>query len=609
MVKKLFPSYKLSKLDYFVGGTFLIFCSVLFFHEDILVVGLDSLGYLFGSPFDFYDNCKKINVGFQNILVPPSYPPTLFAISALWLYPFKLFGLLTSPDNLPFYLAYWLKTLTTIVYAASGVVFYKITQIYSDDKDWGKYATAIWLTTPLAIFSQFIFSQCDIIYVFLTLVGFLMFLRTNLLAATMFFGVAMTFKYFPVFIFIPLLLLFEKSIPRILIFLFMFLVPTLLIQCLYNQSPAFIEGSRNFYIIDRIYAAAINIGGGWRIYYPFASFTILCGVTYLSEINKERLPRVAAYVFLVGAILPFLFVLWHPHWLMLCAPAIALTTVLDKRCEKFLILDLVGMLFFIATVSVFFQNNVDVAMFRGGWLLDLDFENIYKMAGFFDFFKEHSAYVFLSAFWGYLVVQIALKFKSAMQENYILEKSSINYGNVRYRFYVGILIFIVPAFLAIYGNYINKDRFTINEAMQAQGWRHYGELIKKRVFEQPFVAKTDSLEEVELLLTTVARKKSGTILLEIVDPTDKTLAKTWQPIEPIGGNFWQKFKFKSVRVAKGGRYKLRLTSPSGKHGNAITWLASPTNIYPKTNRYSKGNAIVDGVPQNAIFGFMIKFSD
>ncbi len=594
-MKNLFSSYRLSIPDYLIGGSFLVLCYFSFFHGDMWGAGWDSLNYLFGNPLEFYENCKKIKGGGENMLGTP-YPPTIYVIFAAWLYPFKLFGLLTDPNHFPLYLTYWLKVLTTLVYAASGLIFYKITQHYFRNRDWGRYGTAIWLTTPLAVFSQFIFSQYDIFYVFLTLAGFLMFLRGNISTASLLFGIAITFKYFPTFVFIPLLLFFEKRIFKILVSLFIFLIPTLLIQYLYGQSPAFIEGVKNHNAIDRVFAASIDIGGGWKIYYLFALFTILAGITYLLEASKEKMFYTAAYIFLVASILPFLFILWHPQWVMFFAPAIVLTTIIDKRCDRFLLLDLFGMLCFIATVSIAFQNNVDAAMFRGG-LLGLNFNNSYKMAKFFNLFREHSSYVFLSSFWGYLVIQLVLKYRPVINLGLGQENRFFDYRNVRYRFYVGLLIFIFPACLAIYKDFTNKHLSIVNEG----AGKHYGELLKDRTFEQSFVAKGRFIKKVDLLLATFARQNSGSVFLEIIDSNNQFLAKAEQPIESINDNSWQTFNFDSINVVKDMPYRLRLTSPTGQTGNAITWWSTPNDSY------LKGNAIIDGVSQGTDFAFKIKF--
>ena len=595
MMKNLFPSHRLSKLDYFTGGAFLAFCYFLFFHFDIAWTGHDSLNYLFGSPLEFYDNCKK----FRGTCLGTPYPPSIYAAFALWLSPFKLIGLLTNPNNFPIFLTYWLKALTTLLYAASGVIFYKITQIYSSNKDWSKYATAVWLTTPLAVFSQFIFSQHDIFYVFLTLAAFLMFLRGKLLTASLFFGIAITFKYFPAFVFIPLLLLFEKRIPKLLLYFFVFLIPTLLIQYLYGHSPAFTECVNNHCAIDMIYAASIDVSS-WRIFYLFAFFTILCSATYLSEISKDRLPHVAAYVYLVASIFPFLFISWHSQWVIFFTPAVVLTTMIGKKYQKFLIFDLFGMFCFIAAVFLCLKTNFYETVFRGD-LLGLHFETSGRMANIFVLFKEHSSSVFFSAFWGYLVTQIALKFKPALQEDHTLKTGFINYRNVRYQFYIGILIFLAPAFLSICKDYISKDRFIVNEGSE----RHFGELLKNRTFEQSFIAEAGLLEEIDLFLANFARKNSGSIFLEIIDPSNQTIAKIEKSMESIKDNSWEKFEIGPLYTVMGQTYKIRLTSSSEQDGNAITWWAS---LNP-TNSYAKGNAIIDGVSQDTDFAFRIKFSN
>jgi hypothetical protein len=211
MLATLFPSERFGKLDYALAVTFLSLCFALFFHGDLQSMGWDSLNYLFGDVLEFYENCKRIHGGGINMLGTP-YPPTVYAIFALWLYPLKLLGLITSPEAFPPILTYWLKALTTLVYIGSGWVFYRIALAYSVNKQRARFFTAAWLTTPLAVFPQFLFSQMDIFYVALTLAGFLMFLRRRLYWAATCFGVAITFKYFPLFAFIPLLLLYDSSV-------------------------------------------------------------------------------------------------------------------------------------------------------------------------------------------------------------------------------------------------------------------------------------------------------------------------------------------------------------------------------------------------------------
>jgi hypothetical protein len=460
----IFPSDKLSLADYVLGSALLTACFIFFFHFDIAIVGWDALNYLFGNPLQFYENCKRIQGGGLSMIHTP-YPPSIYVIFALWLYPLKVLGLITGADHFPIYCSYWLKALTTIVYGASGLVFYRITQCYRQYKSWNRYATALWLVSPLALFSQFIFSQYDIFYVILTLAGVLMFLRTKLFRAALCFGLAITFKYFPLFVFLPLLLLFEKRLAALAGALAVFALPTVLIQLLYGASPAFIEGVNNHGNLERVFAAVIDVGG-WHIYYVFAAFTVLCGFAYLAQTSAEQLPRRAAYVYLAGTVFPFLFIVWHPQWTMSFAPAIVLTSVLDRRHRRFLVLDLFGMLAFVATVAIAFTHNADTAMFRGA-LWGVQIEPGFTMAAIFMFFGEHSGTIYLTAFWSYLLIELAAKFSAMPPAALSRADLAIDYAHVRYRLYIGLLLFLLPAAFTLGKDYLS-GRAVVMPALHAE---------------------------------------------------------------------------------------------------------------------------------------------
>ncbi|TKW77638.1 MAG: DUF2029 domain-containing protein, partial [Bradyrhizobium icense] len=325
--KTIFSPFRLSTVDYLLGGLLFLFCYFAFFHYDIFATGWNSLNYLYGNPLDFYQNCKKIQG--KGIFEPASYPPSIFLIFALWLYPLKLLGIIKTPLYFPLYLVYWLKVLTTLVYIATGLVFYRVTQIYQKNREWGIYSTWIWFVSPLAIFSQFIFSQYDIFYVFFTLFGFFIFLKKKPYIGSILFGLAITFKYFPLFVFIPLLLFFEKKIIKIMVCGLIFSIPTVITQILYIHSPAYITGVLGFSPIARVFSAGLTYNGQ-KVYYIFAIFLILSGITYYLDLYKNY-KKVAAFIFLFASIFPFLFISWHPQWLIFVTPAMALTTALAKK--------------------------------------------------------------------------------------------------------------------------------------------------------------------------------------------------------------------------------------------------------------------------------------
>lgn len=447
--KKLFPTSKLSINDYLLGGLLFLFCNLSLVHSDIYLIGWSSLNFLFGNPIEFYENCRLFLTAGSSPAA--GYPPTTFVIFAAWLYPFKILGLIKSPLYLPTYLVYWLKSLTFIFYLATAKIFYKITQIYYPDKSWGKYATWVWLTAPMALFSQVIVSQTDIFYLFFTLIGFLCFLRKKIYLASVVFSIAITFKYFPLFVFLPLLFFYEKKLLKLLLCIIIFGVPLLVVKLLYGHSPAFVEGVLNFFALPRVFSSAMDVGG-IKVYALFLSFSILLGVSYsLSSENKNSL-QLAAYIFLVSSILPFLFMLCHPGWVIFFTPAIVLTTMLEskEKIKKFFFLDLIGLLTFLVFIWILFQDNVDSAMFQSN-IFHIPFNNHYKLSNFFTLDGNilTSASIFFSGFIAYLCLQIILKFPYSSQTSKIDIKVCA-YKNIRIRFYFGILAFLIPVLLVVY---------------------------------------------------------------------------------------------------------------------------------------------------------------
>lgn len=581
-------------MDYLFGGMLFLFCYFAFFQNDIFATGWNSLNYLYGNPLDFYQNCKKI-VG-QGIFDAASYPPSIFLIFALWLYPFKLLGLINSPFYFPIYLVYWLKALTSLIYVATGFIFYHVTQIYQQNREWGIFSTWIWFTSPLAVFSQFIFSQYDIFYVFLTLFGFFIFLKKECYLASFVFGLAITFKYFPFFVYIPLLLFFEKKILKIILCGLIFLIPILIIQGLYIHSPEYVSGVLEFSPIARVFSAGLSYNGQ-KIFYIFAIFLILSGITYYLELS-DNYKKIAGYIFLFSSLFPFLFISWHPQWLIFITPAMALTTVLSPRnkISKFLFYDLCGMLFFIAFTVLTFQDNVDLDMFQAK-LFNITFPQLQNMGALFKVFKGFSANVYLSLFWGYLILQLILKYKFMFIDN-IFEPGTYLYTKIRQRYYIGILIFIIPASIMFILNSINSDRYIINPIRE----KIFGELTADRVFEQSFRAKGSQLNQIDLFLSTFSRENKKNIQLEVLTKNHKQLYVVKRSARILQDNGWEAFKLPAIKLRKGSTYLLRLTSPNSVSGDAISWWASAKHYY------ENGFAIVDGVQQNSDFTFRLKFA-
>lgn len=275
----------------------------------------------------------------------------------------------------------------------------------------------------------------------------------------------------------------------------------------------------------------------------------------------------------------------------------ALTTVLatKNKMSKFLFFDLCGMLFFIAYTVLTFQDNVDLGMFQGK-LFHIPIQQFENMSVLFNVFKNFSANVYLSLFWGYLILHFILKYKYLIFDN-ALESEPYLYTKIRQRYYIGILIFVIPASIIFIINYVNSNRYIANIYRD----KTFGELTGDRVFEQSFKAKGSELKQIDLFLSTFSRKNNKDIQLAILTQDHKKIYISKRKASHLQDNAWAAFRLSNIKVKKDSIYLLRLTSPTSYPGNAVSWWASAMP------HYKDGFAIVDGVKQDSDFTFKLKF--
>ena len=596
---RAFPQHRLTQIDYAIAVPLLTSCFFSFANGDLDYLGQNSLNFLFGNPLDFYENAKKYQADFGGA----TYPPTLYAIFALWLTPWKLIGVLTGPDNFPQYLVYWLKLATTITYLTASYTFYIIAKEYFPDDARAKYATALWFTAPLAVFSQFIFSQTDIFYVQLVLLGYLMFLRRRLPSATLLFGLSTTFKLFPAASFFPLLLLLEKRPIRIVGFVLLFTAPTLLIHAIYGHSPAFTANPINQLLLERLYVASIAvtdnrlmIDGSLRIYLLPLTYAMLCGITFFWRSQPETSLRDTAYVWLTSSVLFIVPILWHPQWLMLPVPAIVLTSMLSGRFKEFLILDLLGMLLYIAAISFIFPDPADTIMFRGD-LVHIDQHNSYHMATLFNWFGDHSGSVFHTGFSAYLLLHVALKYRLFFAGTLACEPRELDYGNVRQHLYVGLAVFIIPAAFSIWKDLTSGEVIAANYGAELEC-----PLVAMNPIQQTFTADGRALKSVSLLIGTSGRRVADTLAVELVDAGGMVLGRTVLQTLPTQEIAWHRFQFQStIALMKNAQYAFRVISANGSLGNTFSLFATSDDAYPG------GYAIIRDQPKTLDLNFRIEF--
>ncbi|MBO4389655.1 MAG: hypothetical protein J5825_02195, partial [Lachnospiraceae bacterium] len=154
------------------------------------------------------------------------------------------------------------EMLPVTFYVLSAAVFCEIAKLLGFQMRRRRLLGYAALTVPLALYSQFIFCQYDIFTVFFVLLGIYFYLKGDLLKFALLFGFAITFKYFALAIFVPMLLLKEKNPLKILLYLILAAVIPVAEVALCWHEQAFLDHVLGFTAIRYVMGDFLKLVGG-----------------------------------------------------------------------------------------------------------------------------------------------------------------------------------------------------------------------------------------------------------------------------------------------------------------------------------------------------------
>lgn len=424
-------------VDAVLFSAILALCFLSFNHPDILHTIACATAVLNGHLLDFYEVVAAV-------LSPSNYLPSTYIVFSLWGLPLKLLGYFKTVAYAdPVWLLFWFKVLTSAFFAGSAVVIYKLCLDFSKDRARALLACVIWVSSPVAVFSQFVFGQYDIISVFFMLLGLLYYVRGNLLLFAFWFSISVGFKYFPAFVFFPLLLSKEKNLKRLFLYSLVFAAPNLIQISLFLHSEAFATGVLGFGAAKR----ALNTG--------LILWAALCVYSYLSNYRTraERDLYFSAKLGLFSLLLIFSHIKpWHPQWLLIFTPFIAILLAFASNIKALLLADTIFSLAFFSHTFRTYPAAVDTNLFSLGiWsfltpafaavqdVWRLSSVGLYTLGS-----KKNLFHVIISSL---LLLVFASRMRGAKQESKG-ETSGLTFALIRLRFYGVIGLFLVSAFYA-----------------------------------------------------------------------------------------------------------------------------------------------------------------
>lgn len=545
-------------VDWIFFGIFAFFCFLFLGHTDILYTAERATQYLEGNIWDFYSKCHEMSGDWG-----ANYLPSTFLAFALWNIPLKLLSLLPrswADWNLIFIL--WNKLLPVIIYFISGLILRRFgNEILRLGKKQSNLLCYMFLASPIAFFSQFIFCQYDIFTVFFMLLGIYAYFysfrdKKYNKFFIIFFSIATTFKYFAILIFLVLLLLRVKSVYKILINSLLVLFPTIFSCAIYllMDYEAFKNGVVGFKVLGYVQNTGISIGFASLNLMPIIGLLILALAYFKKcETEKEYLQYLLFYCCgMCFAI--FGFMTWHPQWLMFAIIFWNISFVLNSNIYTFLWLDTIFAIIFNVFVANIFVNSIDQDLFRNGILYQELFNKEKIPMTMAEIYCYHDTNMLFSIMFAVMLIYFIFSYPKHNVSKLI---DAMPYNAARIRFYIPILTFIIPAIVCL------KPMFESNDIL----WKYEDVSQKQQIVElsnESFVTQITnicgkSIAEVNVQ-TYSEYLVSENISLIMIIQDDKGKEVAWSKIEKseIYPEEILTFKFEDVLIEDGGIYQFSI---------------------------------------------------
>ncbi len=587
---------KLKWWDYLIFVVVALICFLCFQQRDLQHTAGCSVGYLNGHIFSFYDYCGEYDIH-------PSYMPTIYILFAVWNIPMRLAGFLTIPtEDITLAATMWAKILPCAVYLLSGILIYKICMQIGMGTLKSKYCVYACLTMPVAVYNQFIFGQYDIFMTACALLGVYYYLQKKDFWFIFWFAIAVTFKYTALVIFLPLLLLREKKVWRILGSCVLLVLPLALEFFLYRNSPGFSSyafgvGSSGDTPTGYIFSAGIYTGfqlsaQQYQVSLVVLVYGVILALAYFTSVKEEReITKWAFYLICLSFFVLFGLSKWHPQWLLFAVPFWVISSFMHKDTKIFMILDLLFMIFFVMFIVQTIPNNVDQAMLNKGILKGLVDGDIGTELMMKDVVGKISPELCLS-----ILSMMMLVYALFKHPKYCLADVSARIdcmGWMRTRFLVGVGFFVLPAFLCLVTALTGAEPgYRVTQKAETAAIVNFTE--RGANVSQRFCSEGNSLEQLQFTVMANGRINDGVLKMTLKDAADGRILYEidWDTDGFVDGDIIS-VDFKGYPTEKGHYYEVLFESTAA-YGDYCLGLQANNGV---STEDSEEYAMVSGQKQ------------
>lgn len=326
------------KLEFIMVLLSLLFFYLTYFYTDVAITtrsGIDFWTYLFnGQITQFYELSKNMTF-YDTLHCDALYDFSIYIIFAIWDFPLWLAekflnidALLSTPCLL------WAKGIM-LPFLAGTVVFLKKTgTALGFSKEKNQWCVFIFLSSSFVMSSIFVLCQYDIIGIFFSLVALYYYLTGDMKKFTFFMAISITMKTFALFIFLPLLLLKEKKVVRIIMYTLCSLSVFIVSQLIFTLLGTTPTGSFLFAQMNKMLMGTVTLGLGNASLFVMLYLALLL-FCYLKQIdNTYEFQRFGVYIPFVVWALFFVFSESSPYWIILITPYFALMVCQNVKLLK-----------------------------------------------------------------------------------------------------------------------------------------------------------------------------------------------------------------------------------------------------------------------------------
>lgn len=509
---KFWNKDELCKLDWIVSMFILVVLFVSCLQNDLRLTGNRSF-LLYDHFTDFYKASYEQSGGYY-----ANYLPSTFIAFAIWNLPLYLIGQIpeTTMTNSIINMM-WYKLLPVILYYITSHIIYKISLEIGFGEKKSRLCKFGFLVFPIAVFSQFIFSQYDIFTVFFMMLGVYFYVKGGMWRFALMFGIAATFKYHAILYYLVLLLLKEKKIRDWLKYTVLMMLP-LLMEVLPNISDEYFQkhvtgfGALNF--VQKSYQ--IGFFNGINLVAAVAAFVLVWAYQKKTRDLKELFSwdmffcvAISFSVFGVSS--------WNPQWLLIMVPFLVFNIFMNENGNM---LVMITNIFVLALYIFSSQTMVDESILMGGiWKYVLPGSEF--PLRMWDIYMFHDEELLCTAMWVVLLVYVVFGHpKYHIQKGDFIAKGLL--WQIRCAFLFGVAAFAVPmtisAIAMMQGQIVLIDNSRFN--LEAD---NVIALDENSQIHQEFVADGSVLSKIRIRVWNGEQKITDDILVKIVDKKTKNV--------------------------------------------------------------------------------------